>query len=69
MNATPDRDLSAHGSLLVRRAVLHDDWISDAILNMAAGTRRDWTLAEWDALLSEIMGCDLTVEEWITFYG
>ncbi|MEE8482812.1 MAG: hypothetical protein V3S12_05615, partial [Acidiferrobacterales bacterium] len=51
MIGCPDNDITAHGSLLIRRAVLRDDWISDTLLDLAAAGRIKWTLAEWETLL------------------
>jgi hypothetical protein len=63
------RDLNEHGRLLVRRAVHRDDWISEALLDIAAGDQTEWTTQEWDALLTELDACDMTIAEWLTFYA
>ena len=63
MIGSPQRDITSHGSLLIRRAVLRDDWISDALLDLAAAGREKWTLQQWHTLLAELAASDLTVEE------
>mgnify|MGYP005834802161 CR=1 FL=1 len=62
-------DLSDHGRLLVRRAVHRDDWISEALFDMAAADQREWTPGQWDALLTELDRSDMTISEFIDFYG
>lgn len=66
---TPAERLREHGRLLVRRAVTRDDWISDAILDLAAGEKDHWSLEEWETLLSEILGSDMTIDEWLDFHA
>ena len=65
---SPANDLSAYGSLLVRRAVLRDDWISDTILDLAAEGRTEWTSKDWDTLLAELKTSTLTVADWLILY-
>ena len=62
-------DLDNHGALLVRRAVTRDDWISEALFDMAAGDQSEWTPRQWDALLAELARSDMTISEFIDFYG
>lgn len=62
-------DLASHGHLLVRRAILRDDWITDALLDLAAGSRTTWTTADWDALLAELASCNDTIEEWLVLHS
>jgi hypothetical protein len=40
---TPAERLRDHGRLLVRRAVKREDWITDALLDLAAGDQQQWT--------------------------
>lgn len=61
-------DLRDHGRLLVRRAVNRDDWIAEALLDIAAGDQTDWTPAQWDTLLAEISGNDMSIDEFLDFY-
>ena len=68
IGAAKPRDLKDHGSLLVRRAVLRDDWIADAILDLAAGDQTEWTLEQWDTLFTDLKKSDLTVEAWLMLY-
>ncbi len=53
------------GRLLVRRAINRDDWISDAILDIAAGDREDWSTEDWNTLLSELQTCRLRLADWL----
>jgi len=66
---TPIATLEDHGRLLVRRAVHRDDDISQAIFDLAAGDRTDWTPGDWFELLIDLDACDMTIDEWVTFYG
>jgi hypothetical protein len=68
MIGQPEPDLASYGHLLVRRAILRDDWISEAILELAAGDKLEWTVPEWDTLTAELAGCDLTIEDWLIYY-
>ena len=63
------QDLSEHGRLLVRRAVTRDDWITDALLDLAAGDQTEWTPGEWMDLLMELESSDMTIEEFLIFYS
>jgi hypothetical protein len=62
-------DLSDHGRLLVRRAVHRDDWISEALFDLAAADQSEWTPLQWDTLLADLERCDMTISEFIDFYG
>ena len=64
--APADR-LREHGRLLVRRAVLRDDWIGETLLDLAAGDQTEWTPQQWDALLRDIGESDMTIDEWLDF--
>jgi hypothetical protein len=65
---TAASELRDHGRLLVRRAVDRDDWISEALLDIAANGQKEWTPAQWDALLAEISGNDMSIDEFLDFY-
>ena len=72
MIGRPDNDLTSHGSLLIRRAVLRDDWIGEQLLTLATAAyypgKSEWTLPQWDTLMKELQSSTLTVEEWLTLY-
>ena len=61
-------DLAEYGHLLVRRAILRDDWVTEAIFDLAANGRTEWTLVEWDAVVAKIEESTLTVAEWSVYY-
>ena len=63
-----DNNLSDHGSLLVRRAVLRDDWISEAIFDLAADGQTEWTLKDWDTLVAELEASTLSIADWLVLY-
>lgn len=70
MNISTSDDIAARlrdeaGGLLVRRAVDRDDWISDALLDVAAGDRRNWTLRDWKALLRDLRRTPGRVSDWL----
>ena len=66
--APPGR-LADHGRLLVRRAIDREDWISEAIFDIACNGKRHWTSSEWDALLTEICADDMTIADFLILYG
>lgn len=68
LDRTPADRLRDHGRLKVRRAVNRDDWIADALLNIAANGQTEWTPQQWDALLAEIAGNDMCIDEFLDFY-
>ena len=68
MIGQPTNRLEDHGHLLVRRAVLRDDWISDALLDLAADGQTDWTPKQWDTLLTELQSSTLNIRDWIVLY-
>ncbi len=72
MIGVPANDLSAHGSLLIRRAVLRDDWIGEELLTLATAAyypgKKEWDLSEWNKMLAEMQSSTLTVSEWLTLY-
>lgn len=53
MNQAPSNSqiLDDYGHLLVRRAIEREDVVADAVLDLLAGTQKEWTLAEWEAVL------------------
>ena len=53
------------GRLLVRRAVDRNDWISDAIFDIAAGSKLNWTPQEWKALDHDLHACRLRLNDWL----
>jgi hypothetical protein len=68
MIGQPRGDLTDHGHLLVRRAVLRDDWISEEILELAANGQREWTVAEWSDLLAELKASKMRLRDWLVLY-
>ena len=66
---TPAAILEDHGRLLVRRAVLRDDEISQALLDLAAGDQTEWTPQEWFDLSMELENSDMTISDFLVFYG
>jgi hypothetical protein len=68
MIGCPDQQLSDYGHLLVRRAINRDDWISEEILELAANGQREWTVAEWGALLAELKASKMRLRDWLVLY-
>ena len=60
-----DRLRDVAGELLVHRAIDRDDWISQSLLDIAAGAQIDWTPNEWNALLTDIHASRLRVSDWL----
>ena len=73
MIGAPDRTqadrLRDHGRLLVRRAVTREDWIADAIFEIAAKDQTEWTPQEWFDLQMDLESSDMTISEFLDFYG
>ncbi len=68
MIGQPANDLAAFGHLLVRRAILRDDWVADAIFDLAAGDQKAWSPAQWATLTTELAGSDLRLRDWLILY-
>jgi hypothetical protein len=66
---TPAERLRDHGRLLVRRAVKREDWITDALLDLAAGDQQQWTPQERFDLLMDMEASDMTIDEWLDFHA
>ena len=69
-SCTPELDPVDHlrseaGHLLVRRAVDRSDWISDAILDIAAGQRVHWTPQDWNTLLTDLRRSPGSLADWL----
>jgi len=60
-----DRLQQEVGHILVRRAIQRDDWVADAIFDIAAGDKKEWTVIEWTALLCDLEKCKLKVSDWL----
>lgn len=61
------QDLADFGHLLIRRAILRDDWVAEAIFNIAAEGQTKWDTRQWDALLAGLESSQQTVNEWLAF--
>ena len=53
------------GRLLVSRAIDRDDWISQAVLDIAAGSKIDWTPADWQILVRDLKAGRLNISDWL----
>lgn len=53
------------GNILVRRVIKRDDWAAEAIFDIAAGDKKDWTPIEWAAVLCDLERCQLKVADWL----
>lgn len=62
---TIDRLRDEAGHLLTRRAAQRDDWIGDAILDIAAGDKLAWTPEDWRALLADIDRVPGKLTDWL----
>lgn len=58
--------LEAAAKRKVRAVVRTDSPTADAIYNIAAGARVDWTSSDWKLLLVELDSCEDTVAEFVT---
>ena len=53
------------GHLLVRTAVNRDDWIADAVFDIAAGGQTEFTPKQWDEVLSMLDASNIKIGDWI----
>ena len=60
-----DRLRDEAGRLLVCRAVERDDWISQSLLDIAAGSRKKWNPSEWRGLICDLQACRLRISDWL----
>lgn len=68
MIGQPQNDLADYGSLLVRRAVLRDDWISDELWELAANGQREWDYRDWLAVESELKMSKMRIRDFLVLY-
>ena len=57
--------LEESGQLLVGRAIERDDAISDAVLELMAGTQVEWTLDDWENLRAEGLANRNQIRVWL----
>ena len=62
---TRDRLLDEVGNVLVRRVIERDDWATEAVFDIAAGDKTEWTPIEWAAVISDLERCKLKVKDWL----
>ena len=53
------------GQRLIRRVIEQDDWAAEAIFDIAAGDKVNWTPIEWAAVLCDLERSPLKVNDWI----
>jgi hypothetical protein len=65
---TADRILGEHGHLLVRRVAGRGDAdpVANALYEMAADGRTEWTQPRWSAELRKLDTSDLTLSQWLS---
>jgi len=61
----PKFDINTAAHRKVRYVLLKPDALHDALLDIVTKGRKVWTLSEWEALVADIEGSDLTVGEYI----
>lgn len=60
-----DRLRDEAGHLLLRRIVDREDWISEAVLDLAAGKQQAWTPGQWTVLLTELRHTPGRLADWL----
>jgi hypothetical protein len=53
------------GHLQVHCACDRTDWIGDAVLDIAAGDRINWTPSDWRTLLQDLRRSPGTLTDWL----
>lgn len=61
--------LDAHRHRLVRGILRADNELTEALCELAAADQQTWDHEEWRAVLSELSGSDMTVDEFLDLYG
>ena len=69
MNELEEKLVTAYGNRLVRRVIDQEDWASEAIYEIAAGDKKNWTPIEWQAVLSDLERSPLKVKDWVKADG
>ena len=56
-----------HGRKTVARAAegRYGPDVQDALLDVASGTREDWTLTDWEAVLAKLDSNHNTIDSWL----
>ena len=62
---TDEELLQDNGKRIVRSVMQRDGRLRDALINVAAGNREEWTLPDWCDLLRELDRCSLTINQWL----
>ena len=60
-----ERLLDEVGNVLVRRVIERDDWAAEAVFDIAAGDKTEWTPIEWAAVVSDLERSKLKVKDWL----
>lgn len=62
-------DLDNVGHIQVRSVMLHVGYEHEreALISIAAGEQKHWTLPEWEEMLRKLDNCRDTVEDWLSF--
>ena len=58
-----------HQRKLVRRAILVEGDLCDAVMHLAMGAKGEWTPNEIAALNDELENCKLTISQWLQRKG
>lgn len=53
------------GNVMVRRVIERDDWAAEAIFDIAAGDKTDWSPLEWAAVICDLERCKLKISDWL----
>lgn len=69
MIGQPRFDIHAHRRKLVRRAILIEGDLQDALMDIAMGAKLEWSTEEITALNDELENCSLSIEDWLKRMG
>ena len=53
------------GKVLVRTAIQKDGWAADAIWDIAAEDRIEWTPDDWNRVICDLDNCQLRISDWL----
>ncbi len=69
MIGQPQFNIHSHGRKLVRRAILIEGDLCDAVMDAAMGSKCEWSPNEIAALNDELENCKLNISQWLERKG
>ena len=64
-----DKLITECGQRLIRRVIEQDDLAAEALFDIAAGDKENWTPIEWAGVLCDLERSPLKVKDWVEASG